>query len=66
MIILILARPQTSNHWKQTEVNGIDIMLAIDISTSMLSEDLRPNRITAAKEVASKFISNNISNSYEK
>lgn len=58
MIILILARPQTSNHWKQTEVNGIDIMLAIDISTSMLSEDLRPNRITAAKEVASKFVSN--------
>ena len=58
MIILVLARPQTSNHWKDSEVNGIDIMLAIDISTSMLSEDLVPNRITAAKNVASQFISN--------
>lgn len=58
MIVLVLARPQTSNHWKNTEVNGIDIMLAIDVSTSMLSEDLQPNRITAAKNVASKFVSN--------
>ena len=58
MIILVLARPQTHNHWKDTEVTGIDIMLAIDISTSMLSEDLSPNRITAAKNVASQFISN--------
>ncbi len=58
MIIIVLARPQTQNHWKDTEVNGLDIMLAIDISTSMLSEDLSPNRITAAKNVASQFISN--------
>ena len=58
MIILVLARPQTQNSWKDSEVNGIDIMLAIDISTSMLSEDLSPNRITAAKNVASQFVSN--------
>ena len=58
MIVLVLARPQTSNHWKDTEVNGLDIMLAIDISTSMLSEDLSPNRITAAKNVASEFVAN--------
>ena len=58
MIILVLARPQTQNHWKDSEVTGLDIMLAIDISTSMLSEDLSPNRITAAKNVASQFISN--------
>ncbi len=58
MIVLVLARPQTTNHWKNSEVQGIDIMLSIDVSTSMLAEDLKPNRITAAKEVASKFISN--------
>lgn len=58
MIILVLARPQTSNNWKDSEVNGIDIMLAIDISTSMLSEDLSPNRIKAAKNVAAEFITN--------
>jgi Ca-activated chloride channel family protein len=58
MIILVLARPQTSNRWKDSEVSGIDVMLAVDISTSMLSEDLSPNRITAAKNVASEFIAN--------
>lgn len=58
MIVLVLARPQTANHWKNSEVSGIDIMLAIDVSTSMLSEDLTPNRISAAKDVASKFIAN--------
>ena len=58
MIVVVLARPQTSNHWRDSEVNGIDIMLAIDVSTSMLSEDLKPNRIDAAKTVAAKFVSN--------
>ncbi|MBQ0090482.1 MAG: VWA domain-containing protein [Prevotellaceae bacterium] len=58
MIVLVLARPQTSNHWKDSQVEGIDIMLAIDISTSMMAEDLKPNRIKAAKNVASKFVSN--------
>ncbi len=62
MIVLVIARPQTSNHWKNSQVSGIDIMLAIDVSTSMLSEDLQPNRITAAKEVASKFVSNSPDN----
>jgi len=56
MIILILARPQTTNNWQNTETEGIDIMLAIDISTSMLAEDLKPNRLEAAKEVAAEFI----------
>lgn len=57
MIVFVLARPQTSNSWKNTEVEGIDIMLALDISTSMLAEDLKPNRIDAAKSVATEFIS---------
>src|SRR5574344_803833 len=56
MIVLVLARPQTSNSWKNTEVEGIDIMLAMDVSTSMLAEDLKPNRIEAAKAVAAEFI----------
>lgn len=56
MIIVILARPQTSNSWKNTQVEGIDIMLAVDVSTSMLAEDLKPNRLEAAKKVASEFI----------
>lgn len=56
MIVLILARPQTSNDWKNTEVEGIDIMLVVDVSTSMLAEDLKPNRLEAAKQVASEFI----------
>jgi len=52
-----IARPQTSNSWKETDVEGIDIMLCMDVSTSMLAEDLRPNRVKAAREVAIEFIS---------
>ena len=56
-IVCALARPQTHNAWDERSVEGIDIMLAIDVSTSMLAEDLRPNRIEAAKQVAGEFIS---------
>ncbi|WP_321480280.1 VWA domain-containing protein [uncultured Bacteroides sp.] len=56
LIIIILARPQTTNSWRTSEVEGIDIMLAIDVSTSMLAEDLKPNRLEAAKNVATEFI----------
>ncbi len=57
LIVLIMARPQGKNSWKQSQVEGIDIMLAIDASTSMLAEDLQPNRIQAAKTVATEFVS---------
>lgn len=57
MIVIVLARPQTTNSWKNTRTEGIDIMLAMDVSTSMLAQDLQPNRIEAAKQVASEFIS---------
>jgi Ca-activated chloride channel family protein len=57
LIIIILARPQTHNSWDNKSVDGIDIMLAMDVSTSMLAEDLKPNRIEAAKDVAAEFIS---------
>jgi Ca-activated chloride channel family protein len=56
LIVIILARPQTQNSWKNKSVEGIDIMLAMDVSTSMLAEDLKPNRIEAAKQVAAEFI----------
>jgi Ca-activated chloride channel family protein len=56
MIALVLARPQTVDNWQNTEVEGIDIMLAVDVSTSMLAEDLKPNRLEAAKQVAAEFI----------
>lgn len=56
LIILVLARPQTTDNWQNSEIEGIDIMLAIDVSTSMLAEDLKPNRLEAAKDVAAEFI----------
>lgn len=57
LLVLILARPQYTNSWNDRQTEGIDIMLALDISTSMLAEDLHPNRIEAAKQVATEFIS---------
>lgn len=56
LVVIVLARPQTHNSWGSRTVEGIDIMLAMDVSTSMLAEDLRPNRMEAAKDVASEFI----------
>jgi Ca-activated chloride channel family protein len=55
-VIFVLARPQATNSWQNSEIEGIDIMLAIDVSTSMLAEDLKPNRLEAAKDVAAEFI----------
>lgn len=56
LIIVVLARPQSTNNWQNSEIEGIDIMLAIDVSTSMLAEDLKPNRLEAAKDVAAAFV----------
>jgi Ca-activated chloride channel family protein len=58
LLILALARPQTNMNRQDISVEGIDIVLATDISSTMLAEDLRPNRLEAAKEVAVEFISN--------
>jgi Ca-activated chloride channel family protein len=55
-IILALARPQTSNDEQQTEGEGIDIILCIDVSGSMTAQDFTPNRLEAAKQVAENFI----------
>ena len=56
LLIFIIARPQKSFDKNDVTVEGIDILMALDISGSMLSEDFKPNRIEAAKEVAMQFI----------
>jgi Ca-activated chloride channel homolog len=57
LLIIVLARPQSTNRWQDETVEGIDIMLALDISGSMLAGDFSPNRIEASKDVATSFIS---------
>jgi len=56
LLITVLARPQSTNRWENETVEGIDIMLAMDISGSMMAGDFTPNRIEASKDVASEFI----------
>jgi Ca-activated chloride channel family protein len=56
LLIAILARPQSSVSWKNVTKEGIDIVIALDISGSMLSKDFSPSRVEAAKKVAAKFI----------
>lgn len=56
LVIIVLARPQSTDNWQSSMTEGIDIMLAVDISSSMLTEDLKPNRLEAAKDVAAEFI----------
>ena len=56
LLIMVLARPQSTNSWQNSSTEGIDIMLAMDISSSMLAQDLKPNRLEAAKDVAASFI----------
>ena len=56
LIVLALTRPQLGKAATQIFTEGIDIMLAVDVSGSMLAEDLKPNRIEAAKAVASEFV----------
>ena len=56
LLVLAMARPQTHNSWEEETVEGIDIMLALDVSSSMLSQDIHPNRIEAALKVAAEFV----------
>ena len=55
-LVIAIARPQSTNSFRSESTEGIDIMLSLDISGTMLAEDLKPNRLEAAKEVATKFI----------
>ena len=56
-LIVIISRPQTHDRWSISETEGTDIVIALDISTSMLAQDFRPNRFEAAKDVAIQFVS---------
>ncbi|WP_298650395.1 VWA domain-containing protein [uncultured Proteiniphilum sp.] len=56
LIIVVIARPQSVNSWEETETQGIDIVMALDVSGSMLAQDLEPDRLQAAKKVAAEFI----------
>jgi Ca-activated chloride channel family protein len=56
LLIVALARPQTKLSWQDMSTEGIDIVLAMDLSPSMLAKDLKPNRLEAAKSVAIEFI----------
>ena len=55
-LIIILCRPQTHDSWESSKTEGTDIVLALDVSTSMLARDFKPDRFEAAKEVASQFV----------
>ncbi|MHA7109207.1 vWA domain-containing protein [Sunxiuqinia elliptica] len=57
LLTVALARPQSSNSWQDVTTEGIDIVIALDISSSMLARDFQPNRLEAAKNVATEFIS---------
>ncbi|MBE6237365.1 MAG: VWA domain-containing protein [Bacteroidales bacterium] len=57
MIIVAIARPRTSEQLEKVDTEGIDIVLAMDVSTSMLARDLTPDRISASKDIAIEFIS---------
>lgn len=56
LLSIALARPQVSNRWSKESTEGIDIMMALDISGTMQAEDLKPNRLEAAKTVAAEFV----------
>ncbi len=56
LLSVALSRPQLTNRWSSQSTEGIDIMMALDISGTMLAEDLHPNRLEAAKKVASDFV----------
>ncbi len=57
LIIVALARPRSSNEVEKRDTEGIDIVLAMDVSTSMLARDFTPDRLSAAKDIAIEFIS---------
>jgi Ca-activated chloride channel family protein len=60
LLIIALARPQTTSRSSEVKTEGVDIVLTLDVSTSMLAEDLKPNRIEAAKKYAMEFIDRRI------
>ena len=60
LVVIVIARPQAVSSWEETESQGIDIVMALDVSGSMLSQDLQPDRLQAAKKVAAEFITDRV------
>lgn len=56
LVVCVLARPQSKHSWSDTDVEGIDMMLSVDVSTSMLAQDFKPNRVEALRTIAQRFI----------
>jgi len=56
LLILVLARPQSSNQWEQVTTEGIDIVMCMDVSGSMRAMDFKPNRLEASKNVGIEFV----------
>lgn len=56
LIIVAISRPRSSSSYEKIDTEGIDIVLAMDVSTSMLARDFRPDRISAAKDIAIEFM----------
>lgn len=56
LVVVVVARPQSVSSWDETETQGIDIVMALDVSGTMLARDLEPDRLQAAKRVAAEFI----------
>ncbi len=55
-VIVIIARPQTRDSWRTSSTEGTDIVMSIDVSSSMLARDFEPNRLEAAKKVGTNFV----------
>jgi Ca-activated chloride channel family protein len=56
LLVIVLARPQSSNKWEQVTTEGIDIVMCMDVSGSMRAMDFRPNRLEASKDVGIEFV----------
>lgn len=56
LMLVAMARPQSKDQWKDVKREGIDIMIAMDVSGSMLAKDLKPDRLTAAKRMGAQFV----------
>ena len=56
LLVFAVARPQDAFSWEEEQAKGIDIVIAMDLSTSMLAQDFKPNRVEASKVIASNFI----------
>ena len=56
LIIVCIARPRSKSEMERVDTEGIDIVLAVDVSTSMLARDFKPDRLSAAKDISIEFI----------